>query len=195
MLRLAFSMLLATIVVAFFAGAVINGKLRIPLPLPHPAAPVAAQEPAAAIAPTPVSPVPPTPVQANSSAQDQSDDAIEIEPDGRGQFETDIYIRGRMVHVLIDTGAVSLALTYQDAMAIGLYLSASDFSYTTSTANGRGKAAKVRIEEVRIGDFSLYNVDALVMQPSAMQTSLLGMNVLSRLGSVHIADGRLVLQR
>jgi aspartyl protease family protein len=189
MLRLAFSMLVATISVALLAGAVINGKLRFPFPLPEQAA--AFREPLTAPAPK-FLPIPP--VQANSNGDNSSTETVEIEPDCCGRYETDVYIRSQRVHVVVDTGATSLSLTYQDAMAIGLNLSASDFNTITSTANGRGKAAKVHIDEVRIGDFSVYDVDALVMKPWALQTSLLGMNVLSRLGSVHISDGRLVLQ-
>ncbi|MEW6435948.1 MAG: TIGR02281 family clan AA aspartic protease [Pseudomonadota bacterium] len=191
MLRLAFSMLAATVAVALLAGAVINGKLSLPLPRLQPAAAVAVAEPSPPPAPAPV----PTPVETNSSTADQSQDAVEIVPNSRGGYETDIYIRGRAVHVEVDTGATFLSLTYQDAMAVGLYLTGSDFRYQTSTANGTGRVAKVHLNEVRIGDFSIYDVDALVSQPWALRTSLLGMNVLSRLGSVHIADGRLVLQR
>ncbi len=195
MLRFALSMLVAVVVVALFAGAVINGKLRIPLSFTGPAAAVAVQAPPPLSTAPPPAPMP-APVQANSSAEDQSEDTVEIEPNRLGQYETDIYIRGQRVHVEVDTGATFLSLRYEDAVAIGLYLSASDFRYRTSTANGTGIVAKVRLDEVRIGDISIYNVDALVSQPLAMRTSsLLGMSVLGRLGGVHIADGRLVLQR
>ncbi|HTV70138.1 MAG TPA: TIGR02281 family clan AA aspartic protease [Rhizobiaceae bacterium] len=188
MLRLAFSMLAATVAVALLAGAVINGKLTVPLPRRQPAAAVAVAEPLPPPAPAPA------PVETNSSTADQSRDEVEIVPNSRGGYETDIYIRGRAVHVEVDTGATFLSLTYQDAMAVGLHLTGSDFRYQTSTANGIGRVAKVHLNEVRIGDFSIYDVDALVSQPWALRTSLLGMNVLSRLGGVHIADGRLVLQ-
>ncbi len=190
MLRFALSMLVAVVVVALFAGAVINGKLRIPLSFPRPAAAVAVQE--AAVAPVPA-PLPPATVQTNSS--DSSLDTIEIAPDRMGNYETDIEIYGRTIHVMIDTGATYLALSAQDADAIGLHPTPDDFHYRTSTANGTGIAAKVHINALYIGDFSVYDVDAFVLQPGALQHSLLGMNVLSRLGGVHISDGRLVLQR
>ncbi len=119
MLRLAFSMLLATIVVAFFAGAVINGKLRIPLPLPHPAAAIAMQEPAAAPAPVPgPSPMPaPTPIDATSNSDDESYDKVEIGRGSSGGYETDIEIRGRAIHVEVDTGASYFSLTPDDNIA------------------------------------------------------------------------------
>ncbi len=190
MLRFAFSMLVAVVAVALFAGAVINGKLRIPLPFPRPAAAVAAQEPPVPAAPAPP---PPAPVQADSSASGL--DTIEIAPDRTGNYETDIEIYGRPIHVMIDTGASYLALSAQDAETLGLHPMPNDFRYRTSTANGIGSAAKVHIGALYIGDFSIYDVDAFVLQPGALQHSLLGMNVLSRLGGVHISDGRLVLQR
>jgi aspartyl protease family protein len=196
MLRFAFSMLIATIAVAFLAGAVINGKLRVPLSFEHPAAAVAAQETPSVVAPTPPPPPAPVPVQTNSNADDQSEDTVEIEPNRVGQYETDIYIRGQRIHVEVDTGATYLSLRYEDAMAIGLNLSASDFQHQMSTANGNAKFAMVRINEVRIGGISVYDVDAVVSQPWALRShSLLGMSVLGRLSSVHIADGRLVLER
>ena len=37
--------------------------------------------------------------------------------------------------------------------------------------------------------------EPFVMQPGALSRSLLGMSALSRLGGIHISDGRLVLQR
>jgi aspartyl protease family protein len=197
MLRLAFSMLLATIVVAFFAGAVINGKLRIPLSLPHPAAAIAMQEPAAAPAPVPgPSSMPaPAPVDAISNSDDDSYDKVEIGRGSSGGYETDIEIRGRPIHVEVDTGASYFSLTPDDAERLGFYLDPADFKYRFSTPAGAILYAKVHVDRVWIGNFEIDNVDAYVSPPHALRISLLGMNVLSRLGSVHISDGRLVLQR
>jgi aspartyl protease family protein len=197
MLRLAFSMLLATIAVAFLAGAVINGRLRIPLtlPLPHPAAAVAVQEPAAAAPAPQPSPVPAAaPVDAISNSDDESYDRIEITPDRGGNFETDIQVHGRTIHVIVDTGASLFVLTSDDAEKLGLDVEPTDFRYRTSTANGFALNAKVHLSKVWIGNLEIDEVDAYVAQPRALQMSLLGMNVLRRL-SVHISDGRLVLER
>jgi aspartyl protease family protein len=195
MLRLAFSMLIATIAVAFLAGGVINGKLRIPLPRLTAAV---SQAPAAALMPTPVPPPTPAsvpaPVQSNSDSFDENPDTIELTPDRGGNYETDIEVRGRTIHVIVDTGASYFSLTADDAERLGFYLEPADFKYRLSTANGFAYSAKVHIGRIWIGNFEVTEVDALVSQPGAMQTSLLGMNVLRRL-NVHISDGRLVLQR
>jgi aspartyl protease family protein len=199
MLRLAFSMLVATIAVAFLAGAVINGKLRIPLtlPLPHPAAAVAVQEPAAA--PEPMSgPSPtlvPAPVDAVSNSDDESYEKVEIGRGSSGGYETDIEIRGRTIHVEVDTGAKDFCLTADDASRLDIYLEPRDFRYPMSTAAGGVFYAKVHIGRVWIGNFEIDNVDAYVSPPHALGISLLGMSVLSRLSSVHMSDDRLVLQR
>jgi aspartyl protease family protein len=201
MLRLAFSMLVATIAVALLAGAVINGRLKIPFSLPHPAAVAAAQEPAV-ISP-PVVPVPasepapapaPAPVDAVSNSDDESSDRIEIAPDRSGNFETDIEVHGRTIHVVVDTGASYFSLTADDAERLGFYLEPAEFKYGSSTANGIAYSAKVHISRIWIGNFEVDEVDAFVSRPGALQTSLLGMNVLRRL-NVHISDGRLVLER
>jgi aspartyl protease family protein len=196
MLRLAFSMLIATITVAFLAGAVINGKLRIPLTFPHAPQAVAAQEPSAVVLPPVPTPVPaPAPVDAISNSDDESYEKVEVERGSSGGYETDIEIRDRAIHVEVDTGASYFSLTPDDAEKLGFYLDPTDFKYRFSTAAGTVFYAKVHIDRVWIGNFEIDNVDAYVSPPHALRISLLGMNVLSRLSSVHISDGRLVLQR
>jgi aspartyl protease family protein len=135
---------------------------------------------------------PPAPAQAPPS---NSLDRVEIAPDRSGNYLTDIDVDGQIIHVVIDTGASFLSLRSEDADALGLNLAPSDFRYRTMTANGIGTAAKVHLDSVRIANIEIDGVDALVMPPGALGRSLLGMSVLSRLGGVHISDGRLVLQR
>jgi aspartyl protease family protein len=199
MLRFAFSMLVATVAIALLAGSVINGKLKISLPqLPQPAAVVAVQQPPApqpAPLPTPAPTPSPAAFDTASNASDDSYNRIEIAPNRVGNFETDIEVHGRTIHVMIDTGATYFVLTAEDADRLGLYLEPADFRYRLSTANGFAMNAKVHLSKVWIGNFEIDEVDALVAQPRAMQISLLGMNVLRRLGGIHISDGRLVLER
>jgi aspartyl protease family protein len=122
-------------------------------------------------------------------------DRVEIAPDSSGNYLTDIDVDGQIIHVVVDTGASFLSLRSEDADALGLNLAPSEFRYRTMTANGIGTAAKVHLDSVRIANIEIDGVDALVMPPGALGRSLLGMSVLSRLGGVHISDGRLVLQR
>ncbi len=179
MLRFALSIFVAVVAATLFASSLLKGKLA--LPAPRPAAAVAVQDPSAVTATTPPA--------------SQSLDTVEIAPDAAGNYQTDIDIDGRTIHAVVDTGATYLSLTSEDADALGINLAPADFRYRTMTANGVGTAAKVHINTVRIANIEVDDVDALVMQPGALGRSLLGMSVLSRLGGVHIAEGRLVLQR
>jgi aspartyl protease family protein len=181
MLRFALTILVAVIAATLFASSMINGKL--PLELPHPAT-VAAQQPATIL-----------PAQTAASQPNESLDTIQIAPDSAGNYQTDIDIDGRTIHVIVDTGATYLSLTSQDADALGINLAPADFHYRMMTANGIATAAKVHLDTIRIANIEIDGVDALVMQPGALGRSLLGMSALSRLGGVRISNGRLILQR
>jgi aspartyl protease family protein len=49
-----------------------------------------------------------------------------------------------------------------------------------STANGRTTVTRLKLDTVRVGDITLYNVDAVVMGHD-MQPALLGMSFLNRM--------------
>lgn len=181
MLRFALSTFVVVLTVSLAGSSFLSHKLALSAlqPTPAPAAPQAL--PATALTQAP---------QRSGSL-----DTIEITPDRSGNYLTDIDIDGQIIHVVVDTGATFLSLRSEDADALGINLAPADFRYQTMTANGIGTAAKVHLDAVRIANIEIDNVDALVMQPGALARSLLGMSVLSRLGGVHISDGRLVLER
>lgn len=150
--------------------------------------------------PLPVSVNPSAVAQANAQASASTSGVqgfgqIAIAPDQFGNYLTDVEIDGRDIKMVVDTGATYVSLTSQDADALGLSPSPSDFRYRTMTANGIGTAAKVHIDALRIANLEIDGVDAFVMQPGMLARSLLGMSALSRLGSVQISDGTLVLKR
>lgn len=181
MLRFALTLLAVVIAATLALGPMLNGRLAVNLLRPAPA--VVEEPPATALAAAP------------ASRGSQSLDTVEIAPDAAGNYLTDIDIDGRTIQVVVDTGATYLSLTSEDADALGINLAPTDFRYRTMTANGIGTAAKVHLNALRIANIEIDDVDALVMQPGALGRSLLGMSALSRLGGVHISDGRLILQR
>lgn len=125
-----------------------------------------------------------------------TDDAeIAIAQDRAGNYQADVEIDGHVVRMMIDTGATYVSLTNADAKTLGFHPRPSDYVYRTMTANGAGIAAKVRIGQLRIGPMQIDDVEAFVMPPGAMGTSLLGMSALRRLGSVEISHGELVLRQ
>lgn len=110
-----------------------------------------------------------------------------------GHFLARAYINGRAINVMVDTGATSVALTYKDAEAIGLFVREQDFTQRTRTANGFAKAAPVTLDRIRIGDIEVDDVRASVSEPGRLHITLLGMTFLSKLSRVEIQGEQLVL--
>jgi aspartyl protease family protein len=119
--------------------------------------------------------------------------AVSLKADGRGHFEADAVVNGRRVATLVDTGATSVVLRAADAARIGLRPLPIDFDVPVVTANGAAKAARVVLDEVRLGQVRVRQVEALVMPDRLLSTNLLGMSFLKRLGRVEMRDGRLIL--
>ena len=94
---------------------------------------------------------------------------------------------------MVDTGASIVALSFEDARAIGLYVRDSDFTHRVSTANGFARIAPVTIDRISVGDIMVRDVSGAVMEPGKLGTTLLGMSFLSRLQRVDIRSGMLVL--
>ena len=120
---------------------------------------------------------------------------MEIAADPLGQYATDVEIDGRTIRMLVDTGASSVALTSEDAAALGLIRAKEDFKVRVTTANGVASAALAHLWRLRIGAIQIYDVDALVFPPGALAQDLLGMSALRKLSSFEISGGRLVLKQ
>jgi aspartyl protease family protein len=117
---------------------------------------------------------------------------VTLEADARGHFQTDATINGKAVPVLIDTGATSVALRHEDVGRLGLRPPMpSDFTVPIATANGTARAARVVLDEIRIGSVRVRKVEALVMPERMLATNLLGMSFIRRLSNVEMADDKL----
>ncbi|MBL8788890.1 MAG: TIGR02281 family clan AA aspartic protease [Rhizobiales bacterium] len=111
-----------------------------------------------------------------------------------GHFVTKASINGKDIMVLVDTGATAVALSYEDAEAAGLKPRGLDYGVKVMTANGEGKAARVKLRYVMIDNVKVRDVDGLVLQEGAMKGTLLGMSFLSKLRSFTVEDGKLLLK-
>ena len=65
------------------------------------------------------------------------------------------------------------------------------FTNRVSTANGSARMAPVTLREIRIGQLSIYDVPAAVLEN--LNISLLGMSFLGRLQSYEMRDGKLTI--
>ena len=110
-----------------------------------------------------------------------------------GHFYLDVMIDGTEVPFLVDTGASGIFLNHQAADAIGINFEELNYTIRTKTANGYGRAAPVRLRDLRIEEIYMEDVNAIV-NDAPMSISLLGMSFLSRLESYEVRNGYLILR-
>lgn len=111
-----------------------------------------------------------------------------------GHYEADVTIDGTPLRMLVDTGASSVVLSYEDAMRLGINPDNLVFSIDVSTANGRARAAPVTLREVAIGPILRGTVRGMVTEQGRLEQSLLGMSFLETLGSIEITRDELRLK-
>ena len=109
----------------------------------------------------------------------------------RGHVVLDAAVNGAPVRMLVDTGASLVTLTPADARAAGINPAGLVFSGHVQTANGTARMALVTLREIRIGQLSVYDVPASVLEH--VNVSLLGMSFLSRLQGYEMRDGKLTI--
>ncbi len=110
-----------------------------------------------------------------------------------GHFNVIGTANGRRVNFLIDTGATSIVLSPSDARSIGIDLSTLRYTTITLTANGRGRTAPYRLNELSVGPITFRDVNVSVNQ-AEMSGSILGMSFLDRLNSYEARGRRLILR-
>lgn len=114
--------------------------------------------------------------------------------DRLGHFVADVEINGRSLSMLVDTGASTVAVPYEAAISMGLDL-VNGRKAVSSTANGRVQIILARAPRLRIGSICLYDVEVAVMPTGALNTGLLGMNVIGKMKRFELTDTRLVMAR
>ncbi len=134
----------------------------------------------------------PTAVTAQPGAGSRT---VELSSDRHGHFPVDADVDGQRIDFIVDTGASLVTLRESDAACLGIHPMPADYSAVVSTANGRIRAARARLNRIEIGDITVYNVSALVLPDEALGKSLLGVSFLSRLTRYEYANGRMVLEQ
>jgi len=116
---------------------------------------------------------------ANTSAT-RGGDTVILYADSRGHFVTTGVVNGVSLRFLIDTGASSVVLSSTDARQAGInYLAGT--RGLSQTANGVVPVYSVKLDTLRIGDITLNNVDAAVIEGDKLPLALLGMSFLNRM--------------
>jgi clan AA aspartic protease, TIGR02281 family len=111
-----------------------------------------------------------------------------------GHFEADAFVNGTPVSFLIDTGATTIALSYDDAIAAGFDPVSLSFTVPIMTANGAALAAPVRLDVVEIGPIRRVDLRATVAEKGKLEQSLLGMNFISSLSGFEMRRNEIILK-
>ncbi len=100
----------------------------------------------------------------------------------------------RDVRFIFDTGASTVVLTAEGALALGFAPASLSYVVPVSTANGLTMAAPVTLDTLTVGSITERRVRALVARPGVLRENLLGMTFLERLASYEVRGNRLILR-
>ena len=119
---------------------------------------------------------------------------VELARTGAGDFQIATQVNDARVPMVLDTGASTVMLTRDAAVAAHLPVEMIKYNVNVETANGRTYAAAVIIDRIAVGGIVERAVPALIAQPGALKTSLLGMSFLSRLDGWEVRGDRVVMR-
>lgn len=114
--------------------------------------------------------------------------------DSNGHFISNGTINGVSMRFLVDTGASMIALGISDARRAGINYLAGEKAYA-NTANGVATVYRVQLDNVRLGNIAMNNVDAMVHATSDLPVVLLGMSFLSQLDMKREGDYLTLIRR
>ena len=105
--------------------------------------------------------------------------SVTLSPDDRGHYVTMGQINGGTIQLLVDTGATVIAIPSADARRLGINYLNGQRGFT-ETANGKAAAYRITLDTVKVGDITLHNVEAVVLEGDGLKITLLGMSFLNR---------------
>lgn len=109
-----------------------------------------------------------------------------------GHFYADASVDGTTISMLVDTGASVVALTGEDAAALGLSWDDSEMQLVGHGAGGPVMGIPVTLDRVAVGDIEVAGVDAVIL-PEGLGISLLGQSFLNRAGKMDVQGEVMVL--
>jgi aspartyl protease family protein len=124
----------------------------------------------------------------------QKGNVVEIARGRGGDFSVRAQVNGARVSMVLDSGASAVVLTQEAAKAAGLPLEVLQYTAQVETANGRARVAPVTLDRLTIGNIVERSVPALIAQPGALRSNLLGMSFLNRLESWEVRGDKLLLR-
>jgi len=105
---------------------------------------------------------------------------VSLAADARGHFFTMGSINGASTRFMVDTGASVISMSSAEAKRLGISYLGGERGYS-STANGVVPVYAVVLNNVKLGDIVLNQVEGMVHEGDALTITLLGMSFLKRL--------------
>jgi aspartyl protease family protein len=141
---------------------------------------------------TPPATTTPTPAAFSAVTRDvRSTQTVERAEDGL--FYLTAQLGGQPVRLMLDTGANMTVLSAKDARAAGITPKDLSYDHQLVTAGGTIRAASTQLDGLEIGGQRLDHVGVIVTDAED-GISLLGQNVLSRLGEVVMQEDRMIIR-
>lgn len=109
-----------------------------------------------------------------------------------GHFYADVMVDSASTRMLVDTGASVVALTAEDADAMGVAWDPEQVRPVARGANGAVFGVEVTLERVQVGGLEAHGVQAIVV-PEGLGISLLGQSFLSQIERVEIDQEKMLL--
>jgi len=131
------------------------------------------------------------PNQSVATVQGGGFEEIVLQRNRMGHYVFDGEINRHKVTFLVDTGATTTAIPANLQRALGLK---SGPATSVSTANGVTRAYLTRLDQLRLGDIELYDVNASIIRGMDGEEVLLGMNVLKNFELVQRGE-QLIIRR
>jgi aspartyl protease family protein len=107
--------------------------------------------------------------------------SVRILPDRGGMYRVTGSINGHPVQFLVDTGATLIAMNAGYARSMGIDYRLKGQPMVVNTASGQARAYRIKLDEVAVGNITVRNVDAAVVDGDNPDHVLLGMSFLGRL--------------
>ncbi len=101
--------------------------------------------------------------------------------DGGGHYRAEGAVNGHPITFLVDTGATTIALSGNHARSIGLDFQRLGRRGLASTAGGVVATYRLTLDKVQVGEITLFNVEAAVIEGNFPSMPLLGMSFLGQL--------------
>ena len=116
---------------------------------------------------------------------------IKIVRSADGLFYMNARINGMPIRFVVDTGANLVVLTPMDAQRAGV--ASSGAAASIDTVGGSSQMPRAMIQKVAIANLQAANIDAAIMR-GGLKVSLLGQNVLAKLGIITMSGDELSIQ-